>query len=240
MDRPGERSWSNRIMAGAGPAIERRSVMQRKDAVRFGVLVAILLAVVAGCYPSENPIWTPDTLVYYPELLGTYQDDEPATEKNTTTLEKGDTEKSYHVITRDGKGEKTGEAVLHLVKLDDTLFYDYQPIGAKLGDTVFYEDQPSGAKLDKVEPLKQFHIFGRLTIKDKKITLYSFGSNIVVDDAFRWKKVRPVRATAPATTRPDEEDARIITNTTEELQAFLKANAKKMNVPGGGFTKLGK
>jgi hypothetical protein len=54
-----------------------------------------------------------------------------------------------------------------------------------------------------------------------------------------WKWVGKVRpATAPATTRPDREDMRIIANTTEELQAFLKANAKKMNVPGGGFTKL--
>jgi hypothetical protein len=212
--------------------------MQRNYVMRFGVVLGILLAGVAGCYPSENPIWTPDTLVYYPELLGTYQDDEPATEKNTTTLEKGEAEKSYQVIHRNGKGEKTGEAVLRLVKLDDTLFYDYQPSGAKLGDTVFCEYQPSGAKLDKVEPLKEFHLFGRLTINDKKIALYSFGSNIVVDDAFRWKKVRPVRATAPATTRPDEEDARIITNPTEELQEFLKANAKKMNFRGGGFTKL--
>jgi hypothetical protein len=212
--------------------------MQRKYAMKFGVVLAILLAVVAGCYPSENPIWTPDTLVYYPELLGTYQDDEPATEKNTTTLEKGEAEKSYHVISRNGKGEKTGEAVLQLVKLEDTLFYDYQPSGAKLGDSVFYDYPPNGANLDKVEPLKEFHIFGRLTIKDKKITLYSFGSNVLVDEAFRWKKVRRATATAPATTRPDEEDARIITNTTEELQAFLKANAKKMNVPGGGFTKL--
>jgi len=116
----------------------------------------------------------------------------------------------------------TREAVLRLVKLDDTLFYDYQP---------------TGAKLDKVEPpLKEFHIFGRLTIKDKKLTLYSFGSNVLVDEAFRWKKVRP--ASAPATTRPDREETRIIANTTEELQAFLKANAKRMNVPGGGFTKL--
>jgi hypothetical protein len=200
--------------------------MQRQYTNILGTALAILLAVVVGCYPSANPIWTPDTLVYYPDLLGTYQDDEPATEKNTTTLEKGEAEKSYRVITRDGKGEKTGEAVLHLVKLDDTLFYDYQPIGAKL---------------DKVEPqLKEFHIFGRLTIKDKKITLYSFGANGTVDqpvvDTFRWKTVRP--ATAPATTRPDTEATRIIANTTEELQAFLKANAKMMNVPGGGFTKL--
>src|SRR3954451_11903842 len=182
--------------------------MQRKNVMRLGMLLAILLVVVAGCYPSENPIWTLDTLVYYPELLGTYQDDEPATEKNTTTLEKGEAEKSYHVITRDGKGEKTGEAVLHLVKLDDTIFYDYQP---------------SGWALDKTEPpLKELHIFGRLTIKDKKITLYSFGSNVRVDEAFRWKTVRP--ATAPATTRPYTGDIRIIANTTEELQAFLRAN----------------
>jgi hypothetical protein len=211
---------------GAPPAADRPYVIQRKDVMRVGVLLAILMAVVVGCYPSENPIWTPETLVYYPDLLGTYQDDEPATEKNTTTLEKGEAEKSYRVITRNGKGEKVGEAVLRLVKLDETLFYDYQP---------------TGAKLDKVEPpLKEFHIFGRITVEGKKITLYSFGSNGSVDqpvaETFRWKTVRP--ATAPATTRPDREATRIIANTTEELQAFLKANAKMMNVPGGGFTKL--
>ena len=181
--------------------------------MRIGTLLATLLAaLVVGCYPSENPIWTPETLVYHPELLGVYQDDEPATAKNTTTLEKGDADKSYRVITHNGKGEKTGEASLRLVKLGDRLYYDYQP---------------SGAKLDNVDPpLKGFHIFGRLTIKDKKITLY-FGSNILLDEAFRGKKV----------TR-DKEDARIITNTTEELQTFLKANSDKMTAPGGSFTKL--
>ena len=100
--------------------------------MRLGTLLAALLAVVAGCYPSESPIWTPDTLVYFPELLGVYQDDDRPTEKNTTTLEKGEAEKSYRLITRDGKGEKTGEATLRLVKLGETIFYDYQPTGAKL------------------------------------------------------------------------------------------------------------
>src|SRR5262245_41041063 len=108
MDRPGGTVFVVRTLVGAGPAIQRQSVMQRKCVMRFGTLLAILLAVVVGCYPSENPIWTPETLVYYPELLGTYQDDEPATEKNTTTLEKGEAEKSYHVIHRNGKGEQTG------------------------------------------------------------------------------------------------------------------------------------
>ena len=47
--------------------------------MRLGTLLAALLGVIVGCYPSENPIWTPETLVYHPELLGVYQDDEPAT-----------------------------------------------------------------------------------------------------------------------------------------------------------------
>jgi hypothetical protein len=172
-----------------------------------------MFAVTAGCYPSENPIWTPETLVYRPELLGVYQADEPAKAKNTTTLEKGEAEKSYRVVTRDGKGEKTDEGVLRIVQLGDSLFYDYQP---------------SGAKLDKFDPpLKELHLFGRLTIKDKNVTLYHFGSNILVDEAFRWKEARR-----------EKEEARVIANTTKELQAFLKINAVKMNVSGAGFTKL--
>src|SRR5688572_29115446 len=105
--------------------------MRRRCTMRLGTLLAVLLGVIVGCYPSENPIWTPETLVYQPELLGVYQDDEPATERNTTTLEKGDAEKSYRVIKRNAKGEKTGEATLRLVKLGDSLFYDYEPSGAK-------------------------------------------------------------------------------------------------------------
>ena len=180
--------------------------------MRLGIVLATLLAAaVGGCYPSENPVWTPETLVYYPELLGVYQDDEPATAKNTTTLEKGDADKSYRVITRDGKGGKTGEALLRLVKLGDRLYYDYQV---------------SVAKPENFDPpLKEFHFFGRLTREGKKITLYGFGSHVRVDVAFRWKKL-------------GGKDARVIANTTEELQAFLKANADKMTIPGGGFTKL--
>ncbi len=181
--------------------------------MRLGTLLATLLAVVAGCYPSESPIWTPDTLVYFPELLGVYQDDDRPTEKNTTTLEKGEADKSYRLTTRDGKGEKTGEATLRLVKLGETIFYDYQP---------------TGAKLDKVDPpLKEFHIFGHLKIEGKKVQLYSFGSNVPVDKALRWKTVKH-----------DNEESRVIANTTEELQAFLKANEKKMTVPESSCTKL--
>jgi hypothetical protein len=176
-------------------------------------LLTASLAVIVGCYPSENPIWTPETLVYLPELLGVYQDDQPTTEKNTTTLEKGEAEKSYRVIMRNGEGEKTGEATLRLVKLGDSLFYDYEP---------------SGAKLDNVDPpLEGLHFFGRLEVNDNRIQLYSFGSHIPMEEAFRWKTI----------TR-DGEESRVIANSTEELQAFLIANEKKMTVPEGSFTKL--
>ena len=57
--------------------------------------------------------------------------------------------------------------------------------------------------------------------------LYSFGSHVLVDEAFRWKTIRR-----------GKEKSRIIANTTEELQRFLKANEKKMTVPEGSFTKL--
>ena len=165
------------------------------------------------CYPSENPIWTAATLVYDPALLGVYQDEQPAGEKKTTTLEKGDAEKSYRVIGRNAKGEKTGEATLRLVKLGDSLFYDYEPVGAKL---------------DNVDPpLKGFHAFGRLKVEGGKVQLYGFGSHVLVDEAFRWRSVER-----------GKPEARIIANTTEELQAILKANEKKMTDPMGSFTKL--
>ena len=187
--------------------------MHGKSRIGFGRLLAAVFALLGGCYPSENPVWTPETLVYFPELLGMYRGDGPAAATNTTTLEKGDADKSYRVVTRNGKGEKTGEATLRLVKLDGRIFYDYEP---------------SAAKLDNFRPpLKGLHLFGRLTIKDKTITLYDFGGNVAVDDAFRWKKVTA-----------DGEDSRIIANTTRELQAILKANADKMNVTGGTFTRL--
>jgi hypothetical protein len=187
--------------------------MQRHRATRFGASLAVLLAFVAGCYPSENPIWTPDTLVYYPEILGTYQEGELAAEKDTTTLEKGEAEKSYRVTSRNGKGEKLEDGVLHLAKLGETLFYDYQPTAAKLG------------KVDP--PNKPFHVFGRLTIEGKKVTLYSFGDDVAVDKVFRLGKADP-----------EKKNDRAIVNTTAELQAILKANAAKMNVRGDEFTKI--
>ena len=181
--------------------------------MRLGMLLTIMCLVVIGCYPSESPIWTAETLVYYPELLGVYRDDTPATEKNTTTLEKGEADKSYRVVHRNGEGEKTGEATLRLVKLGDSIFYDYER---------------GGVKLDKVDPpLKEFHIFGRLKIEGKKLQLYSFNANVLVDEIFRWKTVK--RGT---------KESRVIANTTQELQAFLKANEKQLTVEAGSFTKL--
>src|SRR3954449_12105290 len=133
--------------------------MRRRRAVRLGTLLAALLAVVVGCHPSENPIWTPETLVYYPELLGVYESDQ-GRETKTTTLAKGDAEKSYRVIERNAQGEKRLEATLRLVKLGDLIFYDYEL---------------SGVKPDDFDPpIKGYHIFGRLEVKDKKVRLYGF------------------------------------------------------------------
>ena len=177
------------------------------------LLPASLSALLAGCYPSENAIWTPKTLVYLPELIGVYQGDAPAGAKSTTTVEKGEAEKSYRVTTRNATGERTGGGTLHLVKLGDHLIYDYEP---------------KVAKPDDAGPAPMvFHLFGRLTVKDKKVTFYSFGSNLNVDEALRWKTVRA-----------GEAKGRVIENTTEELQAFLKANADKMTVEGASCTKI--
>jgi hypothetical protein len=176
-------------------------------------LLATVSALVTGCYPSENQIWTPKTLVYLPELIGVYQGDAPAAAKGTTTVEKGDAEKSYRVTTRNATGERTGGGTLHLVKLGDHLFYDYEPKVAK-------PDEAGSAP-------KVFHIFGRLAVKDNKVTFYHFGSHLNVDETLRWKTVFA-----------DDPRGRVIVNTTEELQAFLKANADKMTVEGVRCTKI--
>ena len=95
-------------------------------------LVTILLLV--GCIPSIHPIYTEEDLIFVPELLGTWSEDDC---EETWAFSAHDP-KVYELVHTDEDG-KQGRFVAHLVKLDDTLFLDLFPAEPVLETSDFYK-----------------------------------------------------------------------------------------------------
>jgi len=83
------------------------------------ILPLALLAALAGCVPSLNPLYIEKDLVFDPALLGVWG--EPNA-KETWTFEKAG-EKKYKLLQTDNDG-RTGEFEVHLLKLSNHYFLD--------------------------------------------------------------------------------------------------------------------
>jgi hypothetical protein len=98
------------------------------------VLALILLATLltAGCIESAHPVYDKQTVVFKPELVGTWSEDD-----SSWTFAKRD-EQSYTLVIKDEKGNDL-PFIAHLAEVDGALFLDLYP--DKLDETqkTFYD-----------------------------------------------------------------------------------------------------
>lgn len=92
------------------------------------------LTLLAGCVPSLNPLYTDDTLVFEPALLGVWKQPEGSARWNFSKLD----DKSYRLLYTDEQGQQ-GRFIGHLVRLDGELFLDLFPEESQMDASGFYK-----------------------------------------------------------------------------------------------------
>jgi hypothetical protein len=92
------------------------------------------LALIAGCIPSLNPLYTDETIVFEPALVGTWKQPQGAARWQFTKRD----EKSYGLVYTDDQGQQ-GRFIGRLVRLEGELFLDLYPEDEQIDASGFYK-----------------------------------------------------------------------------------------------------
>lgn len=100
--------------------------------VRFRRYVLVVLALLAGCVPSLNPIYTEDQLVFDPNVLGVW------TQSNDRWEFARAEGRSYRLIHTAKDGQQ-GRFIACLAEIDGTMFLDLSAEEPDSGASGFYK-----------------------------------------------------------------------------------------------------
>jgi hypothetical protein len=179
------------------------------------VLLSLLLSLLLlpGCVRSLHPIYTQETLIYDPALLGTWVDEEGETRLEiaaSSDNDQPDAIKSYRVLHTDTDG-KSARLLGHLAKVGDMLVADLTIADEnKLPDSDFARSH--------LFPLHTFWIITRDAAGDPK----AFTVRAIDHD---WMTRFAAENPAAVGHYKTNEDV-ILTAPPAELQKFLIAHAK--------------
>src|SRR5688572_23751547 len=186
-------------------------IMQYKLIQRF--VLTFIVALIAGCVPSWNALFTEKDLVFDAKLVGTWNGDEGEV---WTFAKEGD--KKYKLTYTDKEGKATFDA--NLVKLQDRQFLDVQI------DSAGYE----GLKLNALAKITMLpaHLFFRVDEIGDVLKLAApnpdwLGKHLESNP----KAVAHLRK---------EEGVLLLTADTKELQAFVLKHAAGEALFGDSFT----
>ena len=98
------------------------------------VLLSTLILIFTGCIRSLHPIYTEKDIVFEPDLIGQWSEDN--SKEQWTFSKKG--ENSYTLVYTDDKGRQ-GCFNAHLAKLNGNLFLDIFPEELKIEENDFYK-----------------------------------------------------------------------------------------------------
>jgi len=164
--------------------------------------LAGLLALAAGCVPSLQPLYTPDTIAFDPALIGAWG--QTNKEDRWEFTKAGD---DHYKLTHTDKEKHTGEFTAYLVKVKDQRFLDIYP-------------EDSDAKLNE---LFAMHLVAAHTFMWVPKCGATLELAIMSPDA-----VKKVLADKPAALKHEKvKDGLLLTAAPKELQAFLAASDVK-------------
>ncbi|MFZ2653411.1 MAG: hypothetical protein WAX69_00715 [Victivallales bacterium] len=176
--------------------IERENMNVKKIS-----LIIAVLSIIAGCIPSLHPLYTEKDLVFEKALVGSWQD-ENNDDSRWTFSQAGDREYKL-VYTEDGK---TGEFVVHLLKLKDKMFLDFYPVE---------QEAINGFYASHLVPAHSF-----MLVKQIEPTLQMCCLNP--------DKLKEIIRQDPKAVKHEKlgenDDKDIFTAPTEELQSFIMKN----------------
>src|SRR3989339_115626 len=178
------------------------------------IITAILISL-AGCLPSLHPLYTKDTTIFDPNLLGTWKDKD-----NFWKFEKKPSENIYKLSTLIENEES--EFAVHLVTIDDKFFFDFFPEEPDMNENAFY----------KVH-LVPAHTFARVYQTDPNL-IFGFMNP---EDVGKMLKADPDLLKHELL---EDGDRIVLTASTQELQKFVAKYADDPNVfePGESLTRV--
>ena len=165
-----------------------------KRSIWFILIIGLMLS---SCVVlSFHPLYSPDTITFRPEMVGTWKIDDDETWHFTAK----DVElPGYHLQHETDDG--TAKYEVHLVRLNDYYFLDMTP---DLSDTKQLLSHPY--------PL---HSFYKLEFQDDgRMTIYMFDSDYL-KQLFEQRKIRIKHEYS------EENESYVLTAPTNELQAFI-------------------
>jgi hypothetical protein len=162
----------------------------------------IILAAIAGCIPSLNPVYTDETLTFEPGLLGVWSQ---SSSKARWDFSQRD-DSSYRLDYTDDEGRQ-GRFVGRLAKLDGELFLDLYPEEAKTDGNGFYKSH-----------LVPIHTIYRVKQAEGRLTLAAID--------FQW--LDDYLTTHPTEIKSATFNGRkMITAPTADVQKFVLAHKDK-------------
>lgn len=173
------------------------------------ILFYLLAALLGGCLPvlSLHPLYTEENTVFEEKLLGTWLEDPNKPEAAWKFKRIEEPNNAYNLLLSDEESRK-GSFVVHLVKLDNSLFLDVFPDEFPcdtedpnktdwLYNVFFLVPAHTFIKIEQIEPTLKM----RLTVESKMEELFEQDPDVVKHVSI--------------------EDRFILTASTKQLQAFV-------------------
>jgi len=184
--------------------------MQRK-AIQLSI-IAFIAALIGGCVPSWNALFTEKDLIFDAKLVGTFNGDDDETWEFAK-----DGDKKYKLTYTDKEGKASFEA--HLLKIQDRQFLDVQL------DEKGYE----GLKLNALAKLTMVpaRIFFRVDEIGSSVKLAAVNPD--------WLG-KHLEKNPKAVAHLQKGELRIFTAETKDLQAFVIKHVEGEALFGGPFT----
>ena len=184
--------------------------MQRK-AIQLSI-IAVIAALIGGCAPSWNALFTEKDLVFDTKLVGTFNGDDDEVWEFAK-----DGDKKYKLSYADKEGKATFDA--HLLKIENRRFLDVQL------DEKGYE----GLKLNALTKLTMVpaHIFFRVDEMGSSVKLAAVNPD--------WLG-KHLQKNPKAIAHLKRDEMLVFTAETKELQAFVIKYVEGEALFGGPFT----
>ena len=167
------------------------------------IITGTLIAILSGCVPSLNPLFTDKDLIFDTTLLGDWKNKEEkwSFEKN------GDNK--YKLTHLDNGNQATFSA--HLVKINDFTFLDISPLDLK-SKNYLYEAH-----------LFPVHTFSKIEIEKEQIVIRMLDPDML-EKAINDKKVEIAHVKS-------QDDRILLTASTKDLQIFVQSELELFGEP---------
>ena len=169
------------------------------------LLFYLLAAILGGCIPSLNPLFTEDNLIFEEKLLGTWAEDDS---RETWQFKKGSDDpnsKFYEMTYTDSDGK--GVFFAGLGKIDDMIFLNIYPHEPELQANDFYKFHilrvHTFMKIEQIEPTLKMAMMNPDKMKEMLENDPSIIEHKIIEDG----------------------DRILLTASTKQLQQFMKEHA---------------